>query len=63
MLFLQMAGDYVLFKSTVLELGSGDALCAQSAGLLILLTGGLIGDRLNEVRKRVRTHALPIRRM
>lgn len=62
MLFFQMVGDYMLFKSAVLELGSGDAFCAQSAGLLALLVGGLLRDRLNAVRTRVRTRASLIRR-
>ena len=54
MLIFQMIGDYMLFQSTVLELGNGDALCAQSAGLLFLLTGGLVRSRFGE---RMRLHA------
>ena len=56
MLFFQMIGDYMLFQSTVLELGNGDALCAQSAGLLFLLTGGLVYSRFR-VRSRLRARA------
>lgn len=48
MLVFQMIGDYTLFQSTVLELGNGDTLCAQSAGLLFLLTGGLVRSRFGE---------------
>ena len=57
MLFLQMIGDYVLFKSAVLELGTGDALCAQSAGLLALFAAGTILDRLSTVHRRLRALA------
>ena len=57
MLFFQMIGDYMLFKNTVLELGSFDALCAQSAGLLALLTGGLVRDRVNGLKRRLRAPA------
>ena len=57
MLFFQMVGDYMLFKSTVLELGSFDALCAQSAGLLALLVGGLLRDRLYMLRRRLHAPA------
>ena len=57
MLFFQMIGDYMLFKSTVLELGSFDALCAQSAGLLFLLSGGLVRDRLNGLKRRLHAPA------
>lgn len=56
-LVFQMAGDFVLFKSTVLELGNGDALCAQSAGLLVLLIGGLVRDRLYTLRRRLHAPA------
>ena len=57
MLFFQMVGDYMLFKSAVLELGSGDAFCAQSAGLLALLVGGLVRDRVNGLRRRLHAPA------
>ena len=57
MLFFQMVGDYMLFKSAVLELGSFDALCAQSAGLLALLVGGLVRDRVNGLRRRLHAPA------
>ena len=57
MLFFRMTGDYMLFRSTVLELGNGDALCAQSAGLLFLLAGGRIRDRLRIVRNRLQAPA------
>ena len=57
MLLFQMIGDYMLFKSTVLELGSFDALCAQSAGFLVLLTGGLLRDRLQTLRRRLHAPA------
>ena len=56
MLLFQMAGDYMLFKSAVLELGNGDTLCAQSAGLLLLLTGARVRDGVRFVRSR--RHAL-----
>ncbi|MBQ6235951.1 MAG: hypothetical protein IJK54_08540 [Clostridia bacterium] len=55
MLFFQMVGDYMLFKSAVLELGNGDAFCAQSAGLLAFFIGGLVRDRLQAFR--IRLHA------
>lgn len=57
MLFFQMAGDYMLFRSAVLELGNGDALCAQTAGLLLLLTFGFIRDRAGQIRKRLHAPA------
>ena len=57
MLFFQMVGDYMLFKSAVLELGSFDALCAQSAGLLALLVGGFVRDRVNGLRRRLHAPA------
>lgn len=47
MLLFRMAGDYTLFRSTVLELGNGDALCAQTAGLLLLLLFGAVRDRIS----------------
>ncbi len=40
MLLFQMFDDYLLFRSTVLELGSADAFAAQTTGLLFLLLGG-----------------------
>ena len=46
MLLWRTAGDYALFQSAVVQFGSGDALCAQSAGLLCLLTGKLAASRL-----------------
>ena len=57
MLFFQMIGDYMLFRSAVLELGTGDALTAQSAGFLFLLAGGFVRDRLNERRRRLHAPA------
>jgi hypothetical protein len=57
MLFFQMIGDFLLFKSAVLELGNEDALTAQSAGLLVLLTGGLVRDRLAQLRLRLHAPA------
>lgn len=57
MLFFQMIGDYMLFRSAVLELGSGDALTAQSSGILFLLCGGLVRDRIGEIRRRLRASA------
>lgn len=39
MLLLRAIGDWMLFQSTVLELGDGDALAAQTAGMLLLLCG------------------------
>ena len=57
MLFFQMVGDYMLFKNAVLELGSGDTFCAQSAGLLALLVGGLVRDRVNGLRRRLHAPA------
>ena len=48
-----MIGDYTLFRSAVLELGTGDALMAQSAGLLLLLSAGLVRDRVIDFRKRL----------
>jgi len=57
MLFFQMIGDFLLFKSAVLELGSFDALCAQSAGFLALLVGGFVRDRVNGLRRRLHAPA------
>lgn len=57
MLFFQMIGDFTLFRSAVLELGTGDALVSQSAGLLILLSAGLVRDRVIEVRRRLHAPA------
>lgn len=57
MLFFRMTGDYMLFRSTVLELGNGDALCAQSAGLLLFLAGGLVRDRLRRSGRRLHASA------
>ena len=45
MLFCRAVGDYTLFNSAVLELGNGDALCAQAVGLLLLLAGGALVRR------------------
>ena len=47
-LLMRAIGDYTLFQSTVIELGNGDALCAQSAGLLLLLSGGAAHVRLRQ---------------
>lgn len=57
MLLLRAVEDGMLFQSTVLELGNADALCAQSAGLALLLTGGLLYGRLRSVRSRARASA------
>ena len=56
-LWLRAVGDFTLFQSTVLELGSGDALCAQIAGLLLLLICGAFFARFPVPIKRVRSHA------
>lgn len=58
MLFFRMTGDYSLFRSTVLELGNGDALCAQTAGLLLLLAGGAVRDRIPPQWRRTATGIL-----
>ncbi|MBQ5991164.1 MAG: hypothetical protein IJL62_01290 [Clostridia bacterium] len=47
MLLIRMAGDYTLFRSTVLELGNGDALCAQSLGLLLLILNAALRERIS----------------
>lgn len=57
MLLLQAIGDYMLFHSTVLELGNEDTLCAQAAGSVLLLTGELLLDRLGKSRRRVHAPA------
>ncbi|MBQ1631572.1 MAG: hypothetical protein II049_01975, partial [Clostridia bacterium] len=57
MLFFQMVGDYTLFRSAVLELGTGDALTAQSAGLFLLLLCGTLRDRVIDIRKRLHAPA------
>lgn len=49
-LLIRAVGDYTLFFSAVLELGSGDALCAQIAGILCLLAGGAAAKRFPNVR-------------
>ena len=54
MLFCRAVGDYTLFQSAVLELGSGDAFMAQTAGLLLLLAGGALYARVPVRLKRVR---------
>lgn len=54
MLFCRAVGDYTLFQSAVLELGSGDAFMAQTSGLLLLLTGGAVYARFPVRPKRVR---------
>ena len=57
-LLMRAVGDYTMFQSAVLELGSGDALCAQAAGLLLLLAGGAVlkrfPTRASSVRAAVR---------
>ena len=63
MLVCRMAGDYMLFRSTVLELGNGDALCAQTAGCLLLLTGEFMRDRLRRRQRRTRVPVKLIPRM
>ena len=47
-LLMRAVGDYTLFQSTVLEIGNGDALCAQSSGLLLLLLLFAVLARLPE---------------
>ena len=37
MLLFRAAGDAMLFSFAVLELGTGDALAAQTVGILLLL--------------------------
>ncbi len=54
MLFCRAVGDYTLFQSAVLELGSGDAFMAQTSGLLLLLLGGALYARVPVRLKRVR---------
>ncbi len=63
MLLMQAIGDYTLFHSAVLELGSGDALCAQAIGSGLLLAGGCAWERLRSIRIRKCASALPIRKM
>ncbi len=63
MLFFQMVGDYMLFKSAVLELGNEDALTAQTIGSGLLLAGGCAWERLRSIRIRKCASALPIRKM
>lgn len=63
MLLLQAIGDYMLFHSTVLELGNEDALCAQTVGSGLLLAGGCAWERLRSIRIRKCASALPIRKM
>ena len=62
MLLWRAFGDYTLFQSAVLELGNEDALTAEAVGMLVLLAGGFVRDRLNAVRTCVRTRASLIRR-
>jgi hypothetical protein len=57
MLLFQMIGDYTLFCSAVLELGTGDALTAQSSGFLALLIAGLMRDRIGKIRRRLHAPA------
>ena len=54
MLLCHAVGDYTLFQSAVLELGSGDAFMAQTSGLLLLLAGGALYARVPVRLKRVR---------
>ncbi len=42
MLLFQAIGDYTLFQSTVLELGNGDALCAEVAGSAMILAAEML---------------------
>lgn len=53
-LWMRAVGDYTLFQTAVLELGDGNALCAQTAGLLLLLVGGAIAVRFPARGLRVR---------
>lgn len=62
MLLWRAFGDYTLFQSAVLELGNADAMTAEAVGMLVLLAGGFVRDRLNAVRTCVRTRASLIRR-
>ena len=57
MLFCRAVGDYTLFQSAVLELGNGDALTAQTAGLLLLLAGGALVERFPLRLGRIRPTA------
>lgn len=54
MLLLRAFGDYSLFRSAVLELGTGDALAAQAVGLLLLLPGERLFGRLRGRRLQAR---------
>ena len=53
MLVCRMAGDYMLFRSTVLELGNGDALCAQIVGMFLLILFGAVRDRVSLRLRRI----------
>ncbi len=57
MLLWRAFGDYTLFQSAVLELGNADAMTAEAVGLLILLAGGFVRDRLLRAGKRLRAPA------
>ncbi len=57
MLFCRAVGDYTLFQSAVLELGNGDTLTAQTAGLLLLLAGGALVERFPLRLGRIRPTA------
>ncbi len=54
MLFCRTVGDYTLFESAVLELGNGDALTAQTSGLLLLLLGGAVYEHVPIRVKRIK---------
>ena len=54
-LLMRAIGDYTLFQSAVIELGNGDALCAQAAGLLLLLAGSAAYVRLSQRLLRSRS--------
>lgn len=57
MLFLRAVGDYLLFKSAVLELGCEDTLAAQAIGSALLLVGESVLARLRLVQRRAHAAA------
>ncbi len=57
MLFLRAVGDYLLFKSAVLELGCEDTFAAQTIGSALLLMGESALARLRLVQRRAHAAA------
>lgn len=57
MLLWRAFGDYTLFQSAVLELGNADAMTAEAVGMLVLLAGGFVRDRLLRAGKRLHAPA------